>query len=281
MLAGARKLGVVPVALLPGEIRRPFGRSRRLVAPADYRAVIIGIRPSRVAAMTFRALGGRARGYVPGDLRGFDGAELDLTTRETNESYDTRGTSLAANVNLWPRALVVVVNRAVYRRLTPAQRAILRHAGVAAIAPAVARLESEEDRAAQSLCSRGRLSFVTASPAELAALRARVQPVYDELGRDPQTSTFLRAIAALRKGVEPEGAPGCTNTAPPPAKPAPLDGVYRMTVTKEQELRNDGVSPAHAIAENYGTFVWVVSRGRFAQTQESDHACTWAYGTAH
>jgi hypothetical protein len=36
----------------------------------------------------------------------------------------------------------------------------------------------------------------------------------------------------------------------------------------------------HAVAENYGTFTVVIARGRFAQTQESDRACTWAYGIA-
>ena len=47
-----------------------------------------------------------------------------------------RARTLAANVNLWPRALAIVMNRDAYERLSDDQREALRAAGRAAIDPA-------------------------------------------------------------------------------------------------------------------------------------------------
>src|SRR6266545_5821124 len=97
MLAGLTPAGVVGVAVLPGEPRRPFGQRRRFVAPSDYRGAVFGIRPSSLSVETFSVLGSRPRSYVPGELPyAFDGAELDLATIERNE-YDTSVTSLTGN----------------------------------------------------------------------------------------------------------------------------------------------------------------------------------------
>jgi hypothetical protein len=80
---------------------------------------------------------------------------------------------------------------------------------------------------------------------------------------------------------QPVRAPlGCGSS--PPAMPVDrkLDGVYRATVTREQQAKRYGIPPSHAIAENYGKFTLVVDGGRFAVTQENDDACTWQYGRA-
>jgi hypothetical protein len=37
---------------------------------------------------------------------------------------------------------------------------------------------------------------------------------------------------------------------------------------------------AEVTQENYGDFVLVIDRGRFAFTQENENACTWQYGKA-
>ena len=61
---------------------------------------------------------------------------------------------------------------------------------------------------------------------------------------------------------------------------APFDGVYRMHVTAASVAKHDQVPLAEATQENYGDFVLVIDRGRFAITQENKNACTWAYGKA-
>ena len=128
------------------------------------------------------------------------------------------------------------------------------------------------------MCRRGLLRVLTASPADLAALRRAVQPVYHQLQRDPQTGRYIRQIEAMGKGVAAEPAPGCGHAARPAGKAGPLDGVWQFTTTAA-DLRAAGVSQGDIVPENYGTWTFVIDRGRFAFTQENRQACTWAYGS--
>ena len=57
----------------------------------------------------------------------------------------------------------------------------------------------------------------------------------------------------------------------------PVDGSYTMTSTIDQ-LIAAGAPPQDIVEENYGTFVIVLDRGRFAFNQEQGAACTWGYG---
>jgi TRAP-type C4-dicarboxylate transport system substrate-binding protein len=278
MVAGADGLRVEGLTLLPGEVRRPFGLSHPLVAPADYRGVMFGIRPSLVSSDTLRTLSATPRGYVPGELpRTFDGAELDFLTINGN-GFDRPGTSLTVNVGLWPRTFVVVANMAVLARLSPTQRAILRRAGSAALEPALARLRSEGKDQAAILCRRGRMAFVRADPEQLAALRAAVEPIYNRLERNVQTRRAIRAIERMKNGVAPEAAPRCTGTSASTTRGGtPVDGVYEVTTTVA-DLRRVGAPAQDVISENWGRWIYVFDRGRFAFTQEDEEACTWAYG---
>jgi len=278
MVAGADGPGVERLTLLPGEVRRPFGLSHRLVAPADYRGAMFGIRPSLVSSDTLRALSATPRGYVSGELpRTFDGAELDLFTINGN-GFDRPGTSLTVNVGLWPRAFVVVANKAVLARLSPTQRAILRRAGSAALEPALARLRSEGKDNAAILCRRGRMAFVRADPEQLAALRTAVRPVYHRLERSAQTRRVIRAIERMKTGVAPEPGPRCEGASGLTARGrTPVDGVYEVTTTAA-DLHRARAPARDVIPENYGKWIYVFDRGRFAITQEDEEACTWASG---
>ena len=90
------------------------------------------------------------------------------------------------------------MGREAFVALTPAQRAILGRAGREAIAPELRQIERDEAAAVSEMCRRGGPFLVTASSAELAALRRTVQPVYHELERDSET-----LIAA---GIAPKDA---------------------------------------------------------------------------
>jgi TRAP-type C4-dicarboxylate transport system substrate-binding protein len=57
MLAGTSKLGLVGLAMLPTDLRRPLGLSRPLVRVKDYRGARIGVREGEVAKGTLIALG--------------------------------------------------------------------------------------------------------------------------------------------------------------------------------------------------------------------------------
>jgi TRAP-type C4-dicarboxylate transport system substrate-binding protein len=141
MLAGVRPLGLVPIALVPGDLKYPLGVTRALVRPGDYAGATIGIRPSGIERQTFEALGARARPYPAGSLTGLDGADLDVSTIASNH-YEKQARELTTNVVFWPRALVIVMNRNAFDALRPAQWAVLRRAGRAAVEPHLAALRA-------------------------------------------------------------------------------------------------------------------------------------------
>jgi len=195
-LAAVEREGVVGIALLPGRLRRPFGITRLLVTPGDYRGAKVAIRLGIVAEETFRALGARPAPEVPVDFTGFDGAEVDpLTITENGWDQGVRG--LTANVAFWPKAQTVVMNRKAYAALTPEQRRILAEAGREAVAPELAQIAREQRLGISILCGDHGFRFVNATPAEAVALRKAVQPVYARIERDPLTRRWTYTYAEL------------------------------------------------------------------------------------
>ena len=278
MLRGLRPLGLAGIGVLPGPLRKPLGMARPLLRPSDYAGLRIGVQQSRVADATMRAVGATPVWFpATRAMTGLDGIEEQISSIEGYQ-YDKVGRYLTANVSLWPRPLVLFANGKTWAALTSAQRRMLRQAvtGDQAAETDVARGNERTDTAI--LCRRGLLRFLTASPADLAALRRAVQPVYHQLERDPQTQRYIRQIEAMGTGVAAEPAPGCGHTAQPVGKAGLLDGVWQFTTTLA-DLRAAGVSQGDIVPENYGTYTFVIDRGRFAFTQENRQACTWAYGS--
>ena len=276
MLDGVSRLGVAGVAALLGASRRPFGISRRLLSPREYRGARIGIRPSLVSTWTFDALGATAAAYVPGKPPpSFDGAELDPLTIEGNQ-FDVAGSSLTANVALWPRAFVVVANKRTFERLTDKQRSILREAGSQALEPAADRVRAEEADGAAILCRRGRMQFVDASQTQLHALRAALGVVYARLEKDPTIRAEIEEIERMKRGTAADRLPSCGARTGPGGGGAPLDGVYEVDTSRADAVAA-GAPPDESIPENVGHWVYVLDRGRLAFTQEDPEACTWAY----
>jgi TRAP-type transport system periplasmic protein len=275
MLRGVAAAGVEPLGILPGPMRKPLGISKPLVAPGDYRGLTIGVGQSRVGDATMRALGARPVWLPIGaSIAGLGGIEAHVGSIEGNR-YGRIGRYLTANVDLWPRPMVVFANRAALSRLSPQQQNALRRA-IPKIVPAeIERLRREERDAAGVLCRSGE-RFVSASPQDIAALRRAVQPVYDELSRDPQTRRFLEQIERMRASAPSVSDPlSCAGTQATALHPSPLDGVWRMkTTAKDHAAGEPDSSPS-----NYGLWTYVFDRGRFAITQEDQKACTWGYGT--
>jgi TRAP-type C4-dicarboxylate transport system substrate-binding protein len=229
MLAGLARAGVVGVAVVPGEPRRPFGQRRRFVAPTAYRGAVFGIGPSNISRETLEALGAKPRTYIPPLPYAFDGAELDLATIE-GQGYATSVTSLTGNVALWPRAFVVVANPKVFAKLTTGQREILRTAGREALAPAIRRLQTEERDEAGILCRRDHVTLLQATSRELAELRAAVRPVYATLERSAVTRTRIRQIESMKRRLPPETAVRCGLPGAARQRSAtPFDGTWEMT----------------------------------------------------
>jgi TRAP-type transport system periplasmic protein len=279
MLQGLRPLGLAGIGVLPGPLRKPLGITRPLLKPADYAGLRIGVPQSLVADATMRALGATPVGFpAGGPIRGFGAIEQQISAIQGNQ-YDRVGKYLTANVNLWPRSLVLFASGKAWAALTPAQRRILRQA-VTDDQAAETQFERDNERTdTEILCRRGLLRFLTASRADIAALRRAVRPVYDQLQRDPQTRLYIRRIEAMGQGISAEPAPNCAHVPRVAGKADPLDGVYQFTDTAAELQAAPGASTGDVVPENYGTWTLVLDRGRFAITQEDAQACTWGYGT--
>ena len=287
MLTSTDELGLVGLAVLPTDLRKPLGLSRPLVAVKDYRGTRIGVREGEVAKATFTALGATPVGYVPGEpLSGLDGIELGFELIKGNQ-YDQQAKAVTANVTFWPKPVTVVMNRKAFESLTPRQQDALRQAGASVIARQLEAMQNLNSReAAGTLCQRG-LRFVHASNQQLAALRRAVQPVYNQLERNAQTRSLLQRIQAMKHetaGTATPDAPACSpsDAAPTAAnQPAtPLDGDCRTSFTRE-ELANSSLlyDQGEINDENWGDFTLRFDRGRVTFTQRNNVASSSTSGT--
>jgi TRAP-type transport system periplasmic protein len=277
MLGGLSAAGVAWIGVLPGPLRKPLGITRPLLRPSDYAGLTIGTQQSPVADATMRALAARPVWFgSEAPITGLGGIEQQISQIQ-DTGYDRAGKYLTANVSWWPRPLVLFANGKTWAALTPAQRAILRQAVTADLAAETQVVRDNEQTDTAILCRRG-VRFLTATPADLAALRRAVQPVYQQLERDPKTRGYIQQIEAMGKGISPQPAPGCTHIPQLAGTAGPLDGVWQFTSTPA-DLRAIGTPQGDIVPENYGTYTIVIDRGRFAFTQEDARACTWGYGT--
>jgi hypothetical protein len=227
--------------------------------------------------MTLRALGATPRA-VPSsaELDGLDAYEQQLGSIDGNK-YDSSAGYVTANVNLWPRPLVIVIDQEVFESLTPDQKSVLREAATAAIPTALAASRAEDAEAAPVLCRRG-LNFAVASENDLAELRSALEPVYAELAANPGTKAAIDAITSLKSQVAVSAeTPTCqSGSTSASAEASPIDGVYEFTTTHEELLATG--SPDDFL-ENYGAFRWVLDGGRFEMTQKNGASDRWTKGS--
>ena len=276
MLAGLRPLGLVGLGVLPGPLRRPLGVRKPFEAAADFKGATIGIQRSRVAVATFRALGATTVALpARANLRGVDGYEQQLGAIYGNQ-YFRVSKAVTTNVVFWPRPLVLFTSRRFFASLTPTQRAVLIRAAKGSIAQFGAEAAAEDRAAVASLCRVG-FPLLSATPGGLTGLNSAVQPVYRSLEKNAETRSFIARIRSM-SGKSTQPALACTSSEASSSAPSPTDGVYRMATTAESVARHDNVPLSQATPENYGDFVLVIDRGRFALTQENRLACTWQYG---
>jgi TRAP-type C4-dicarboxylate transport system substrate-binding protein len=277
MLASTSKLGLVGLAVLPTDLRKPLGLSRPLVRVSDYRGARIGVREGEVAKVTFTALGATPVGYVAGGpLSGLDGLELGFGTIKGNE-YDRQAKAVTANVTLWPKLVTVVINRKVFQSLTASQQDALRGAGSAVVARQLDFLQGLSDEERGVLCERG-LRFLHASNQELAELRRAVQPVYDQLEHNAETRSSLQRILAMKRETRATATPDSPRCAPSSSaagaanqKATALDGVYRTSFTREEFVRSPLLVDAAEINdENWGDLTLTFDHGRVTFTQRND-----------
>jgi TRAP-type C4-dicarboxylate transport system substrate-binding protein len=232
MLDDLGELGVVEIGVVPGQIQRLLGVGHPFLRPSDFDGQVIGGAENELAVRTFRTLGATLEALpVGGSVEDLDAAVLQLAAIWDNR-YNKNAKYVGANVNLWPRPLVIFAGKKAFESLTPKQQAVLREAATAAVPGALAAARAEDDNAALQLCRRG-LTFSLASESELAALRTALEPVYVELRADSETRSKLDAITKLKREVAVAAdAPVCTSTEPEATASRIPDGTYETRRSK-------------------------------------------------
>jgi TRAP-type transport system periplasmic protein len=282
MLKGVATMGLRGLGVLPGPMRKPVGLTRTLIAPSDYRGARIAISASPVSARALAALGASpvASPFGGASVAQYDGIEQQIESVAGNQ-YDATGSTVTANVNLWARPIALFANTKMFDALPAGTRALLQKAAVSALPAAIKTQAAAETDGLGNLCRRGRIHFVDATAAQVAQLRSAFDPVYAWLRGYPATATAIDRINAMRSGLEDAvttETPSCQTTGGNSVQAnavTPLDGVYTVT-TSVADFAPGQPDPG---AENWGTWVYVFSHGRFAITQENADACTWGFGT--
>src|SRR5436190_8491888 len=212
MLSSLDRVGLVGLALVPDELRRPLGR-RPLLSPGDYRGARIRVVTSPTSELLVRALDATpitdlsARGVLAALRRGrVDGVESSTRPIGSN-SYTAAAPYLPSNLVLFAKAQTIVVGKRVFTGLSAADQAALRAAATATMAhahPAAAeRIE------ARQLCGQG-LRLVSATSGDLESLRRAAAPVYAVLERGEFTKRAINEIEGLKAATDPS-----TATLPP------------------------------------------------------------------
>jgi TRAP-type C4-dicarboxylate transport system substrate-binding protein len=105
---------------------------------------------------------------------------------------------VTSNLVFFPKAVTIDVNAASYRSLTPGQRGILARAARETAQYSIAELAKQESIDAAAICKSG-IRFARAKEADVAAIEAAEQPVYDRLRKDPSTGRVLAQIEGLKR----------------------------------------------------------------------------------
>jgi TRAP-type C4-dicarboxylate transport system substrate-binding protein len=271
LLDGPRSIGIVGVGYVQGELRQALGITRDLAQVSDFQGARIGIRPSHVTEMTMKALGALTTPQPASyNLSGLDGIEMGAPSVAGN-NFDQGAKSFTGNLVFWPRANVIFANAKWFDGLSADQRGQLRAAVAEADHLAVARLLDNAQEARNGFCARGSV-IKSASSQALDALRQRLQPVTDEMARDPATKATIDAIHALRGPVDsPEVLAPCPQSAPsasPNSGPTALDGKWKTSYTKAELISSPFLDDPGTINDgNWGDFTYTFANGRFSATQ--------------
>ncbi len=263
MLARLELDGITGLAVLPGPMRKLLGASKPYLSPPDFVGEEIGIQASEVAEATLTALGATSTPLPSSaSIEGVDGYEQQLGSILGNRYFETAG-YITSNINLWPRAMVVVIGADMFSSLSQQQRDVLNGAGVTVRDEALAVSVEEDQIPVKALCDRG-IQFATAGEADLDLLTASLDPVYVHIGEDGAVAADIEAIGRLKAGLgQPADAATCADQAP--LEVMVPDGTYEMTLTSTEAAA--GCVPIEAGFEE-SLFVMTLDNGVLDQHVE-------------
>ena len=217
MLAGLDGTGLVGLGILPGPLRRVATAEGGFRTAGDLRGKVVGIHDSEIAAKTFEALGASTKNLPSGAvLSGEDAVEQQLGSVVGNR-YHKELPHVTVDLALWPRPVILIANKARFDILSDEQRTALRGVAKQLSSSTTAAVEAEDASAVAVLCDDG-ADLVVAGDDAAAALRTTVEPVYDELEKDPATAAMVKRITEMKAAI-PTATPttSCPKSSTSPA----------------------------------------------------------------
>ncbi len=251
-----------------------------LLSPEDYEGAAFRTVPSDIQREGLEALGAVPTSSAMQPT--MDGAELMWWTIVVNQFYKYVPFP-TINTPLWPRSVVLVADPESMKGLSRQVREWIDTAAQDAATWSLAHARDREADEIAAVC-RGGARIAAATPTQIEALKARVQPVYERLAKDPGTAEMFRRVERLAAGApEDEPAPiptGCEfrpgDEARAPDVPARLtapgdpgdlpQGVYRFELTPEY-LRGAGL-PEGDVRGNAGIMTYRLKDGRWSYEQK-------------
>ena len=218
MLKGTKAIELTGIAIHEGGIRKPASASSCLLSPSDFAGVKVRSVESPLLTTSLFALGAKpvllplSDVYLGLKQKVVHAIEANLGLVYTQKLYEVL-TCMSGNVNLWPFPTVLAMNTRAWNRLSDDQEKWIRAAAKDLSSDSLAILTDPASTLVGDLCTAG-LKFGVASPAQIAALRAAVQPVYDEYSRKQPTGSLIKQIEALKASISPPAPKpfpaGCT-----------------------------------------------------------------------
>lgn len=184
LLASLSRQGLVGLGFFDNGFKQ-MSANRPLLEPADFKGLRMRVQASRVIAAQFRALGARPVVLAFSETRrALETGVVDGTENPVSNFWTQRMNEVQSDLSLTNHAYLgyaVVANQRFWTSLRPNDRAVVTKAMQEALAYGNAIADVENERALQALRAAGTTRIHLLTTQQRAALRATVQPVYDQL----------------------------------------------------------------------------------------------------
>jgi TRAP-type C4-dicarboxylate transport system substrate-binding protein len=220
VIKSLRDSGIVGLAMIPGPIEYPIAAGAPILDVADWSGKTVQV-GSATESATVEALGGSPSADGTGGAADVVSGAVAAATADPREltaaGVTKEGPFLTANMALWPRMQLIVINKKVHDRLSTRQNGFLD--GSVVRSQDLAMASPDLPAALAEACTAGAL-FGTATADQLTALTEATQSVYDALRSDPGEKRLLESIEDAVKRNAGTGAlpvPKACRWAPPAA----------------------------------------------------------------
>jgi TRAP-type transport system periplasmic protein len=290
------EVGLEGLGLAVDQVRIPAAAARPILTAADFEGLRVRTMASQVQADVLEGLEAEpATTAQVSDVEEFDAAETMLWTYVVNSQHGPLP-FLTRNLGLWPRGVVLFGGADSLADLGDGEREWLRQGATEAVEWSVQHAADRDATQLQRLCKAG-ARVATATPQQLAAFRAALEPQYERLRNDAEVGAITQRVEALVADVEPDPLvelpagcayqPGDEANVPPPVQaltgpgdPGELpEGVYRMALTRQQIV--DAGLPDEDAYNNAGVTTWTLRGGSWRGEHQPTYSDSPAADQTH